>query len=241
MFCIYNHIVPKKVIGKNRILLGEKSDGCYVLLDDFKDIKIAYSFGISNMIQFDKSLADRNIDVYMYDHTIQQLPYTNPRFHWRKIGITGKNTTNQELKSLEELLTINKHTFEKNMILKIDVEHCEWDSIKDLPDNILNQFKYILIEYHFRFENETKLYYQVLKKIGKNHQVFYLRCNNRSKIIMLGDFMICNSLEASYIIKKDNQFSKDDTIYPIFEFDYVGPKLDANNEFNLNILKLFDN
>lgn len=58
---------------------------------------------------------------------------------------------------------------------------------------------------------------------------------------MLGDFMICNSLEASYIIKKDNQFSKDDTIYPIFEFDYVGPKLDANNEFNLNILKLFDN
>ena len=51
-FCIYHLIYPKKVIGKNRILIGRKSDGCYVLLDDFENIKIAYSFGISNMIQF---------------------------------------------------------------------------------------------------------------------------------------------------------------------------------------------
>ena len=34
-FCIYHLIAPKKVIGKNRILLGKKSDGSYVLLDDF--------------------------------------------------------------------------------------------------------------------------------------------------------------------------------------------------------------
>jgi len=38
LFCIYHLIYPKKVIGKNRILLGEKSDGCYVLLDDFENI-----------------------------------------------------------------------------------------------------------------------------------------------------------------------------------------------------------
>jgi hypothetical protein len=52
LFCFYYLIYPKKVIGKNKILIGEKSDGCYVLLDDFENIKIAYSFGISNMIQF---------------------------------------------------------------------------------------------------------------------------------------------------------------------------------------------
>ena len=46
-FCIYHLILPKEVVGKKRILLGEKSDGCYVLLDDFENIKYAYSFGIS--------------------------------------------------------------------------------------------------------------------------------------------------------------------------------------------------
>lgn len=53
-YCIYHLICPKTVLGKKRILIGEKSDGSYVLLDDFKDIKIAYSFGISKEIHFDK-------------------------------------------------------------------------------------------------------------------------------------------------------------------------------------------
>ena len=68
--CIYHLILPKEVVGKKRILLGEKDDGCYVLLDDFENIKYAYSFGIYTNIQFDKALADKGIDVYMYDHTI---------------------------------------------------------------------------------------------------------------------------------------------------------------------------
>jgi hypothetical protein len=82
LFCFYHFIYPKKVIGKKRILLGKKTDGCYVLLDDFKNIKIAYSFGISNKIQFDDALARRCIDVYMYVHTINSLPYNNSKFHW---------------------------------------------------------------------------------------------------------------------------------------------------------------
>ena len=241
LFCIYHLLVPKKVVGKKRLLLGEKRDGCYVLLDDFKDIKIAYSFGISTMVHFDQSLTDRGIDVYMYDHTINELPYNNPKFHWSKIGIAGKNEINQELKSLEELMLINGHSLEKNMILKIDVEHCEWNSLKDLPEKILNQFKYIIIEYHFTTINEIELYYKVLKKIGKNHQVFYVRCHGRSDVVMLEDFMICKYLEVSYIIKENNQFEKDDAIYPIFEFDFTGPEKEGKKEINLNILKLFDN
>ena len=75
-------------------------DGSYVILDDFKNVRVAYSFGIRREIQFDKNLADRGIDVYMYDHTIDSLPYENDKFHWKKIGITGKNKSNNLLKSL---------------------------------------------------------------------------------------------------------------------------------------------
>lgn len=88
--CLYHLLVPKKVKGKEKILIGQKEDGSYVILDDFKNIKIAYSFGIRTEIQFDKYLADRGIDVYMYDHTIDSLPYNNTKFHWEKIGIAGK-------------------------------------------------------------------------------------------------------------------------------------------------------
>ena len=239
LFCIYHLIAPKKVIGKERILIGEKKDGCYVILNDFKNIRIAYSFGISKMIQFDKGLADRNIDVYMYDHTINKLPYYNPKFHWEKIGICGKNRQkSNNLKTLEEIMLKNGHSSQKNMILKIDIEANEWESLKDVPENILKQFKYILIEYHFN-SNNVELYYNVIKKLYKNHQVFYLRCYSREKIIIFGNNRICRSLEASYVIREGNAFDKDETIYPIFEFDFLDPNPNANDEFNLNILKLF--
>ena len=164
LFCFYHLINPKKVIGKNRILLGKKTDGCYVLLDDFENIKIAYSFGISNKIQFDDALAKRGIDVYMYDHTIKSLPYNNSRFHWSKIGICGNNERTQNLKTLEDLMKENGHISEKNMILKIDIEGWEWNPLNGINEDILRQFKYILIEYHFLEPSKEELYYNVIKK-----------------------------------------------------------------------------
>jgi hypothetical protein len=239
LYCIYHLIAPKKVIGKERILIGEKENGCYVILNDFKNIRIAYSFGISKAIQFDKGLADRNIDVYMYDHTINKLPYNNPKFHWEKIGICGKNKTkSNNLKTLEELMLKNGHSSERNMILKIDIEGNEWESLKDVPENILKQFKYIIIEYHFTPYN-VELYYNVIKKLYKNHQVFYLRCHGREQIVNFGINSMCKYLEASYVIREGNAFDKDESIYPIFEFDFHGPNPNAKNEINLNILKLF--
>ena len=241
--CIYHLIAPKEVIGKKRILIGAKRDGCYVLLNDLKNIKIAYSFGIERKIQFDKYLADKGIDVYMYDHTIDSLPFDNIKFHWKKIGIAGRTKSNKLLKSLEELIIENGHSSEKNMILKIDVEYAEWESLRDVSFKNLNQFKYIVIEFHFQDEkvlNDTLLYYNVIKKLYKTHQVFYLRCPNRYKIIQFGNNRICQALEVSYIIKKDYEFTQDSTIYPIEEFDFSRyiPKME---EMNLNILKLFNN
>ena len=241
-YCIYHLISPKKVIGKNRVLSGKKSYGCYVLLDDLENIKIAYSFGIDGEIQFDKYLADRGIDVYMFDHTINSLPYTNNKFHWKKIGLCGKNRNRTDMKPLEDLLKENGHMHEKNMILKIDIEKWEWESLNTLDEEILKKFKYILIEYHFEDESKVNnkiIYYNVLKKISKTHQSFYVRCtSNQSHKINFGPNRICFILEVSYIIKEGNLFENDETIYPIYEFDYDIKKGAMGT--NLNILKLFN-
>ena len=241
--CIYHLLLPKNGVGKNRILLGNKTegDGSYVILDDFKDIKIAYSFGIYKNIQFDKALADRGIDVFMYDHTISGLPYENPRFHWFKIGICGKKP-HHNLKDLETLIQENKHTSEKNMILKLDVEKWEWPAINDINEATLKQFKYILIEYHFFSKTYSGIYYDVIKKIAKTHQSFYARCNGpRSYITNFGNNRICYIMEVSYIIRENNTFTYDDTIYPIDDFEYIRQEINGKLEMNLNILKLFDN
>ena len=179
----------------------------------------------------------------MYDHTINSLPFQNNKFHWKKVGICGKNTNITNLKSLEQLLQENGHTHKNNMILKMDIEKWEWDSLNTLNEEILKKFKYIAIEYHFDDESKVNnkiIYYNVLKKISRTHQSFYARCNgDRSKKINFGPNRICHIMEVSYIIKEGNTFEKDETIYPIYEFDYSSPKKGIL-ETNLNILKLFD-
>jgi hypothetical protein len=45
-------------------------------------------------------------------------------------------------------------------------------------------------------------------------------------------------LEISYIIRKDYEFAKDLTIYPIKEFDFAD--IANKEEMNINILKFFD-
>ena len=241
--CIYHLIYPKNVIGKNRTLIGGKynGDGSYVTLDDFNNIKIAYSFGISHMIQFDNELANRGIDVYMYDHTIDSLPYNHSKFHWKKIGICASYEKSEQYKTLEDLMKENGHIAEKDMILKIDVEHWEWNVLNELREEILKQFKYLLIEFHFDEPlNKSELYYNVLKKIKKTHQVFYNRCQFRDNLVKFGNNVICQFLELSYVIREGNQFSKDEVIYPDFDFDFDGPIQFGKSEMNLNILKLFD-
>ena len=82
---IYNLLISMDVFGCKKIRIGRKADGGYILLDDLKNIKIAYSFGISREISFDKELAKKNIDVFMYDHSINHLPFENSKFHWKKL------------------------------------------------------------------------------------------------------------------------------------------------------------
>ena len=233
--CIYQFLCPKEVVNKTKVLMGYRGDGSYVMLDDFKNIKIAYSIGIGNMIQFDNALRYKGIDVYMYDHTIEKLPKERSQFHWKKIGIGGNSERAYNIQTLLDMMKENGHLNEKNMILKIDAEGAEWNALNDIPEDVLSQFKYLLLELHF-FKNNQTLYYDVLKKLYKTHQVFYIHCCPYLGIITFGNNRICKGIEVSYIIRKGNNFIDDKTDYPIKKFHYG-----RNINFNVNILKLFDN
>lgn len=218
-FNIYNFFCSHEIVGHKKIRIGRKADGGYIFLDDFKNIKIAYSFGISREISFDKELADKNIDIYMYDHTINSLPFKNPRFHWKKIGLSGLISNGINLKTLPEILKENGHYKENNMILKLDIESNEWSVFQNLPISILNKFKYIVGEFHFSSKKKYN-YFRILEKLKLNHQIFHLHCNNCGKIIELDGYKICNLLEISFINKSGYKFYKDNNKYPIKGLDY---------------------
>ena len=94
------------------------------MLDDFPNIKIAFSIGVDHKIKLDKTLADKGINIYIYGH-IDKLPYEMKFFHWKKIGLSINSENLYKLQTLEDTLKDNGHLNEKNMTLKIDIEDNE--------------------------------------------------------------------------------------------------------------------
>ena len=231
---IYQLLRPKDVYGKKKVRIGKEGDGGYVLLNDFENISIAYSFGICNDVSFDLELAEKNIDIFMYDHTIQKLPVYNKKFHWKKFGLTGKKINEPFMKTLKELIYENGHINEKNMILKLDIEESEWNVFSEINSAVLKQFKYILVEFHFNNIYESQ-YLKILKKLNRTHQIFHLHCNNCGLIVKFDGINICNPLEVSFVIKDNNRFIESFDIFPIKNIDYKNCDnlIDFNNIINI--------
>ena len=123
------------------------------------------------------------------------------------------------MKTLSELIKENRHIDEKNMILKIDIEGGEWNIFNNISTDILTQFKYILVEFHFNY-NIAKNYLKVLSKLNISHQIFHLHCNNGGSLIYFDGNIICSAFEISYIIKDNNTFINNRDFFPIKNIDY---------------------
>jgi hypothetical protein len=228
-----------EVLGYKKIRIGRKTDGGYIFLNDFKNIKIAYSFGIDSEISFEKELADKNIDIFMYDHSINKLPFENTKFHWQKIGLCGTKSADQNMKTLSELIKENGHLKEDNMILKIDIEAYEWEVFQYLPLTILRQFKFIVGEFHFK-DSEIE-YNNILKRILITHKIFHIHCNNCGEIINLSGLKICQALEISFIQKEGYNFTKDNNIYPIEGLDYKNCQQNEDLNYIINLFNKYSN
>ena len=213
---------PKKVNDQEFIRIGKKNDGGYVMLDNqaFKESKIAYSFGISNDTSWDESVANFGKDIYMYDHTIDRLPTKNPRFNFFKIGLTG-TLKSPNLKTIEELILINNHQNEHNLLMKMDIEDCEWDVFDAVSSETLNQFSQIALELHnltpFMSNSKYNLVIDVLNKINLTHQSVHIHANSDISVPhMMLNLVLPELLEVTFVRRDDIKdiIQDNDRIFP---------------------------
>jgi hypothetical protein len=205
---IIHLLSPMDILSAKYRRIGRDYDGGYVMLDDFsaRSIDAAYSFGISNDVSWDEDIANLGIDVYMYDHTIQDLPKKHPLFHFFKIGVTGIDTEG-DLKTLNTLIADNGHQQCKNLILKMDIEGNEWSVIEETPSNVLNQFAQIVIEFHGIDPSESPQNISritaALEKLNQTHQAIHIHANSYCDISYLGELVLPNLLEVTYVRRLD--------------------------------------
>lgn len=185
---------------------GRNYDGGYVMFDDFSKDCIAYSFGISNDVSWDLSMAEKGMDVFMYDPTIEGLPSQHDKFHFFKLGITGDNKA-PDMKTMKEFIDYNGHSDKTNLILKMDVEGAEWDFLNEVSEETLNQFSQVVLELHW-FSNES-LHNQILsalERLNKTHQVVHIHANNHVGVDFCENIMLPQVLEITCLRKSSYNF-----------------------------------
>ncbi|MBQ9434444.1 MAG: FkbM family methyltransferase [Synergistaceae bacterium] len=216
-----------KVDGFEVVRTGKKHDGGYILLDDFHDGGIAYSFGISSDVSWDKDMVSRGYDIFMYDHTINGLPEENSHFHWSRFGISDGVTQDNRLKTLDELIHANHHENTRNMILKMDVEGAEWGFLSQVSSETLSQFGQMTFEFHgIPGHTNPELVLEVFRKLNRTHQLVHIHANNNGHYISFGHKKFCDLFEFTYVLRSKYSFIDDyDVNLPLSIDDVNVPSL----------------
>ncbi len=204
---------------KSKKRLGRDNDGGYVVCEKLSREKILYSFGISNDVSFEKDMSRLGYECFMYDHTINELPEDDVRFHWCKIGIAGKTETNN-LKFLETLLRMNNHDKISGMFLKMDVEGAEWDFMEHTKMDIFKQFDQIAFEIHdLHNHNNTDKIVSCMRKLLETHAIIHIHANNNNKIWVTNDLVTPDALELTLVNRNLISTSENSEVYPNYFYD----------------------
>lgn len=218
---IFKYLRPYSTKNFNKIRIGRNQDGGYIFLDDFKEVNVVFSFGISDEDSADVDFAERNLKVLQFDHTVNNAPtkHKNCEFFKKKICPTGA----PDGISISECLKSHTKNF-PSIILKMDIEDSEWEVLNSTTIEELSKFRQICVEYHFfdrigcdiRFE----LVRNVLKKMNKVFYVSHIHGNNYGCVFTNHNILIPGTLEVTYVNRSIYDPVDEKVIFPIEGLDY---------------------
>lgn len=187
--------------GQGVLRLGNSSDGGYVLMDCLNTNIACLSFGIGNDPSFDYDVSKFVSNVYMFDHTIADVPNLRPNMFFYKTAL--KNKVSDQAITLDSVAVSLK--IESEYILKIDIEGDEWKVLADVTPSVLLKAQQILIEFHnLNRLDSDETYLSVissLKKLNLGHALVNIHANNWARCDFARGQIIPEVLETTWVRK----------------------------------------
>lgn len=186
------------------IRVGAKHDGGYLLPDDLDGITACISPGVSFEVGFDLAIADRAIDVFMIDASVDGPPQQHPKFHFTKqfLDVFEDDTHTR----LDRLCKIAGTKHAETLMLQMDIEGAEWRVLLDASPATISQFRIMVIEFHNLDLMASRFTFQLIKatflKLLQTHSVVHLHPNNTIKSLNFYDLEIPPIMEFTFYSKE---------------------------------------
>jgi hypothetical protein len=151
---------------------GSANDGGYVMCANLLDrIDAAYSYGIGGNDDWGCEVSQRyNVPVHQYDCFDTKRPACDGGtfiFHEECVGGRTEQVESRAFDTVVNQVRRNGHDG-RQLLVKIDVEGSEWDSLLATPDEILSAIPQLAMELHGHDDRK------ILAVLHKLKQHFYL-------------------------------------------------------------------
>lgn len=213
--------IKQKNCGLDLMMIGDGTDGTYILPNDLEGINFCFSPGVGPTAMFEETIYDKfRIKSHLIDATIDKVPSARTDFYTFERKNLGAVTYDNQI-DLDTWVKKNiENGSEEDLILQMDIEGAEFSSILSCDQETLRKFRIIAIEIHFldflKIKFLSNLVSDFFKKLEKYHVVCFSRANDCCGEIKFGKFNIPRVLELT-LIRKDR--CKENTDKPIQNFE----------------------
>lgn len=131
------------------IRLGAPNHGGYLVPDDLAGVVACFSPGVSTCVDFELDAAARGIRSFMVDASIDALPQDNESFTFDSLWLGARDDEAARTISLNTwVMRYAPDPTAGDLILQIDIEDAEWDTLAAASQETLRRFRIIVLELH---------------------------------------------------------------------------------------------
>ncbi len=169
-----------KSVGIEPVRLGPEGDGGYLVPDDLDGISACFSPGVSDTSDFELACADRGMQVYMADASVDGPATKNYNFSFQKKFVGA--TTSDQFITMSDWVKESGKAPDADLILQMDIEGFEYETLISMPDELMKHFRIIVIEFHRLHHLWSRPFFRLAStaftKILQTHSVVHLHPNN---------------------------------------------------------------
>ncbi|MFL6416140.1 MAG: FkbM family methyltransferase [Bryobacteraceae bacterium] len=187
--------------GAELLRLGPAADGGYLVPNDLGGIAACFSPGVSDICGFEEDCASRGMKVFMADASVEEPPRAHPSFSFVK-KFVGCSTVGEFI-TLADWVDAAHISSDDDLMLQMDIEGYEYESLLSAPSALLQRFRIIVVEFHYLdhlfSEPLYRIYAGVFEKLLLGHSCVHIHPNNIAGTLKVGDFEIPQMAEFTFL------------------------------------------
>jgi hypothetical protein len=178
---LFTEIKPVRLNNCSMERIGNPNDGGYVVCENLlSGTEVAYSYGIGGEDGWGCDISRRlGIKVHQYDCFDEREPLCPGGqfvFHRECVGDRKETIENRLFDTLSRQITKNGDSG-KNLLVKMDVEGAEWDSLMATPEDVFDGFGQLIVEFHGVSDGE---FVKAMRRLKEQFYIADIHFNNNT-------------------------------------------------------------